>query len=458
MATYPCKLKKFIHKIANLGIDKDTPFYVSNKIKLFNNANLVILLVNVVYLAIGTAFCFHWATALTAYSFVSNIVAFFLVKHGRYKLAFNFTMIYGVVFLTCFTFLFGNVNNSYFYFLFLPVVCNLMFDNLKTGLTYFIISLVFMIANIYIIGNYEPYYKLTGDLRFIGYPNVIFSALLIFLGVRLFKQENVKYAGEIETQRKVLEEKNTEITDSINYAKKIQQALLPGEDEFKTHFQEAFVLLKPKDIVSGDFYWMTEKSSKLFYATADCTGHGVPGGFMTMLGISFLDEIVNEKGVLEPAQILNELRERIIVALKQTGISGESKDGMDIALCCIDKKKNILQYAAANNSIYIIKDEKITEYKPDKQPCGFSHETKSFTQHEIKIEQGDSIYSFTDGFADQFGGPKGKKFKYRQLEDLLLSNYSLTAGEQSNILANTFDKWKGELEQVDDVLIIGVKI
>ncbi len=332
---------------------------------------------------------------------------------------------------------------------------------------------------------FQSYYNIPPALRFFGYPNIPFVCLLIFLGVRLFKQENLKYAATIEDQRKILEEKNHEITDSINYAKKIQDALIPSETEFTSHFKEAFVLFKPKDIVSGDFYWISKKENKVFYATADCTGHGVPGGFMTMLGISFLDEIVNEKNIDAPNEILNLLREKIIGTLKQTGTAGESKDGMDIALCCLDTDTNILHYAAANNSVYVLSpfgglaptgggvaqatgevDGKknqstnefvLKEYKPDKQPCGFHHEPKPFTVQHIKLQTGDCIYTFSDGYADQFGGDKGKKFKYKKLEELLISSHK-DFKAQKKLLDETFDGWKGGLEQVDDILLIGIRI
>lgn len=266
----------------------------------------------------------------------------------------------------------------------------------------------------------------------------------------------------IEVQKEVVEEKNKQITASINYAQKIQTALLPDHSEFTGIFPQSFVLFKPKDIVSGDFYWCTSVPGKphiKLYATADCTGHGVPGGFMSMLGTSFLNEIVNEKGITEPADILNLLREKVISALKQTGALGESKDGMDITLLKLDESSNRLTYASANNSFYIIHSHELAELKPDKMPVGYYDGiARPFTQHTINLQKGDTIYTFTDGYADQFGGSRNKKFTYKQLKDLIVSIHEQPVEEQKRILESTLEQWQGSYEQVDDICMIGVKI
>ncbi|MFN5181987.1 MAG: PP2C family protein-serine/threonine phosphatase [Bacteroidota bacterium] len=266
---------------------------------------------------------------------------------------------------------------------------------------------------------------------------------------------------KIETQKNLLEEFNKEVTDSINYAKRIQSALIPTEDEFLKYFKESFVFFKPKDIVSGDFYWIKEVDNKIFYATADCTGHGVPGGFMTMLGLSFLDEIVKVQEIYEPELILNRLREKIIDTLKQTGQVGENKDGMDIVICVYDVSSKKFSFSGANNSLYQINPDSddLLEFKPDKQPCGFYHAAKPFTKVDIQVAKGSIFYSFTDGYADQFGGPKGKKFKYRQLEEILNTNKHLPFSQQKQILKDSIYAWMtNRYPQTDDMLIVGVKI
>ncbi len=278
-------------------------------------------------------------------------------------------------------------------------------------------------------------------------------------------EEVVLQKVEIQSQKDTLEEKNREITDSINYAKNIQNAFIPSEEKFNSYFRDSFVLFKPKDIVSGDFYWVHSKGDLIFYVTADCTGHGVPGGFMTMLGLSFLDEIIAGQNIQDPAEVLNLLRDKIINTLNQTGTVGQNKDGMDITVCCIHKKNKELIYSSANNDMYIVRnkmnqteEKEFIVLKANRQPCGYSDLNKPFTQHVIQLEEGDCLYTFTDGFADQFGGPKGKKFRYKQFEQMLVKNAHMGFSVQKNLLNHENETWKGTLEQVDDILVIGVKI
>jgi serine phosphatase RsbU (regulator of sigma subunit) len=266
--------------------------------------------------------------------------------------------------------------------------------------------------------------------------------------------------NEIVAQKNIIEEKNKDILDSINYAKRIQTALLPSEEVFNALFSDSFVLFQPRDIVSGDFFWCHQKDNYIFFTAADCTGHGVPGGFMSMLGMALLEEVINEKKIYEPADILDMLRLKIIHALKQKNEGGENKDGMDMILCRMDKVTGELVYAAANNPLWIVDHAgKFTEYRADKQPVGISTENvKQFNQQRVMLNKGDAIYAFTDGYADQFGGPKGKKFKYKPLLELMVSNHDKTMSAQKQILKARFEEWKGELEQVDDVCIIGIRI
>jgi serine phosphatase RsbU (regulator of sigma subunit) len=297
-----------------------------------------------------------------------------------------------------------------------------------------------------------------------------FCVFLIRTRYRLTYNE-IRSRLELAKSKEIIEQKHEEvvfqkkeITDSINYARSIQRSLIPEEALFNTYFTDSFVLFKPKDIVSGDFYWIHEKDNHIFYATGDCTGHGVPGGFMTMLGLSFLDEIVEAKKVSDPGVILDLMRDKIIGTLKQNGNFGESKDGMDITVCVINKSTKQLAYASANNPLYIIRnvaDESLKTlhiYKADKQPCGFYHDYKPFNSQSIALQSGDRIYTFSDGFPDQFGGPNGKKFMHKQFKEILLKNSSLAFKEQKRLLNAALLDWQGKLDQVDDVLVIGVQI
>jgi serine phosphatase RsbU (regulator of sigma subunit) len=264
---------------------------------------------------------------------------------------------------------------------------------------------------------------------------------------------------EITIQRDEILTQKEEITASITYAKRIQNAVLPLKDHFEKAFSDHFILFKPRDIVSGDFYWIAEDKDKLYFTAADCTGHGVPGAFMSMLGISSLNEIYgNENNGITANRILNLLREKIKFSLHQTGKEGENKDGMDMAMCIYHKNKNLLEYAGAYNPLYLIRDCELQEYKADRMPIGIYHvEKDSFTNHEIKIKKGDNIYIFSDGFVDQFGGPAQTKFKSMNLKKLLLEICNKPMENQKEILEERFNKWKGNLDQIDDIIFIGIK-
>ncbi len=264
---------------------------------------------------------------------------------------------------------------------------------------------------------------------------------------------------EITRQKEIVDEKQKEIIDSINYAKRIQHAVLTGEDVWNKISKEHFILFKPKDIVSGDFYWAyNTPNNRSVFALADCTGHGVPGGFMSMLGNSFLNEIVIENKLFKANEILNKLRTKIIQALEQKG-GTQQKDGMDICLCVWNKIDNTLEFAGANNPLWLLRGKELYEYKADKMPIGSYLETeKPFSSTVIQLQKNDVIYLSTDGYADQFGGPKGKKFKYKPLMELLIKNGGQSMNQQKELLEITFEKWKNKLEQIDDVSIVGVRI
>jgi len=273
------------------------------------------------------------------------------------------------------------------------------------------------------------------------------------------KEEIEAQLDELEAQRDEILSQKDDITDSITYASRIQKAMLPMNEHFDKSFNDYFILYKPRDIVSGDFYWIAEDPEKIYFAAADCTGHGVPGAFMSMLGISSLNEIVSgDKQKLNAAKILNLLREKVKFSLHQTGKTGETKDGMDIALCILDKKTMTLEYAGAYNPLYHFRNGKLNEYKADRMPIGIYHvEKETFTNHEITIMPGDTIYLFSDGYADQFGGPAQTKFKSTNLKNLLSEIVDQPMDKQKEMLEDKFNQWKGDLDQVDDIIVIGIK-
>jgi serine phosphatase RsbU (regulator of sigma subunit) len=280
--------------------------------------------------------------------------------------------------------------------------------------------------------------------------------------------EVVAEKEEVEKQKKLVEVKNKDITDSINYAQKIQQAILPLPDEFSKVFPQSFIYFQPRDIVSGDFYWFYPphklNQNHVYLAAADCTGHGVPGAFMSMIGNTLLNEILNEKQIYECDGILNQLHIEVRAALKQDIAHNTTNDGMDIALCRINLDTLEMQYAAANRALYIFKSNatgyNFIEVKPNKFSIGgFQAETtRQFNAHTIQLKQGDTFYMFSDGYADQFGGAKNKKFMVKRLQAELLAVQHLPLSEQKLLVAKMLNDWKGDAEQVDDILMIGVRV
>ena len=300
-------------------------------------------------------------------------------------------------------------------------------------------------------------YSVTGGLLLLS----VFS-LMIYRGLRENQKANKiisKQKELVEEKNQQIEEKQKEIIDSINYAQRIQRSLLASETLLRENLRDYFILFKPKDIVSGDFYWARKLGNGGFaLVTADSTGHGVPGAIMSMLNIACLNE-ASSKDFSRPDEILYETRRLVIEHLKNDGSQEGGKDGMDCSLICLDDKRETLSYAAANNPVWHISDQTLTELLPDKMPVGkHDKDQQPFNCHTISVKPGDMIYTLTDGFPDQFGGPKGKKFMYRPLKELLVSISDKPVDEQKSLLLDRLEAWKGPLEQVDDICLIGIRI
>jgi serine phosphatase RsbU (regulator of sigma subunit) len=280
------------------------------------------------------------------------------------------------------------------------------------------------------------------------------------------QHEILAQRDEIQRQRDVAENQRDqitlqkkEITDSIHYARRIQTAVLPSEEYQKSILGEYFLLYKPRDIVSGDFYWMTKQENKVIVTAADCTGHGVPGAFMSMLGVSLLNEIVNKEKYFQANEILNKLRDYIKTTLSQTGKENEAKDGMDIAMVVLDLDNNQLEFAGANNPLYIVRKGELIEIKGDNMPIGIhGGEERRFKNNIIPLEKDDMVYIFSDGYADQFGGPDGGKFKTKPFKRLFTEISARPAFQQWILLEEAIEGWKGALDQVDDILVIGIRV
>ena len=272
------------------------------------------------------------------------------------------------------------------------------------------------------------------------------------------KNEEIKaISEEMERQRDIAINARKEVMDSIQYAKRIQTAVLPAKEMFVGTIADYFIFFRPRDIVSGDFYWMKQIDEYIIIVAADCTGHGVPGAFMSLLGVAFLNKIVNEN-MLDSAKILDSLRDHIIEALHQTWDDTEAKDGMDLSLVVVNTKTKELQYSGAYNPLYHFRNGELNEIKADKMPIGLHvKENKPFNARKLKLLKDDVVYLFSDGYADQFGGKQGRKFKYRRFKDLLKTASKLPMSEQKKLIAETHESWKNKEKQLDDILVIGLR-
>jgi serine phosphatase RsbU (regulator of sigma subunit)/rhodanese-related sulfurtransferase len=333
----------------------------------------------------------------------------------------------------------------------------LAFYHVKQSI-YWFLAFILLVIIAFIVNDYLPeYFNWHLSETFINrlfLMNIIGVSCLIYLMQYYFggKQEEMKKSLELKSEE--IQEKNKEITDSISYAKRIQHAMLTNENLFKNNLSDYFILFKPKDIVSGDFYWATNRDQKFYLAACDSTGHGVPGAFMSLLNISFLNEAVKERNITSPNEICGYVREKLIENISQDG----GQDGMDGVLVSLDKENKKLSFAAAHNAPILIRKGTVIEFEADKMPIGKGERTENFKQQTLDVETGDIFYLYTDGYTDQFGGPKGKKFKYKQMKALLQSICNQPLDEQKKILDGIITNWKGDMEQTDDILIIGFKI
>jgi serine phosphatase RsbU (regulator of sigma subunit) len=285
---------------------------------------------------------------------------------------------------------------------------------------------------------------------------VIVFLIIVYYQWKKTRSQNII----IENQHKQLDESHREITDSINYAKNIQDAMMTSRVYLQDVLPKSFILFRPKDVVSGDYYWVYKTPyDNIYFTVADCTGHGVPGAFMSMIGTSLLNENIIEKKINNPGKVLDNMREKIIDSLNDKDSKRETRDGMDIALCKLNFEKLTVEYAGANNPLVHIRDGEINHIKANYQPVALTvGEKKPFTNHEIKLKKGDMLYIYSDGFADQFGGEKGKKYMVTKFRNLLAEISSLNVDDQKQKLEDEFEKWKGSHDQIDDVCIMGVRI
>jgi serine phosphatase RsbU (regulator of sigma subunit) len=396
--------------------------------------------------------------ALTISTAISSIIFFFLYYFSRFKGLFSKLLLPFVVIIYSITILAWFLNAgtkgpiAYSFLFILLIVISI---SKKKYHLLFISSLILILISLFILEYIFPslvvQYK-NDEIRFID----VTSTLLIGAFLSSFIVMVLKRNYEIE--RVKAEKKSMLLISSLEYAAHIQEALLESQHSIVEKFSDAFIFYLPKDIVSGDFYWYKKIGNLKLIAAADCTGHGVPGAMMSMLGASYLNEITSNLNEYKANEILNKLREKIKDSLHQNETS-KNKDGLDISLCVIDEEKMNLQFSGAVNPIYLVRNKKLTKYRGDRMPIGISYNETPFTNNIIDIEKDDKVYLFTDGFIDQFGGKYGSKFKVKPFQDHLVSISELPMKEQKLSLITTYENWKGKnYDQIDDILLIGIKI
>lgn len=450
-------------RILNIGVLPGNTEAMNRKIRVNNLISFVSGFVMLGYIPMTIWFGLPELMLLNLAFLCSSLLGFYLNSKGKYNASFYLTCSYGLIYFAYGTLLYGLSANLHFFILIICLLAVALFQSTLVLRIFLAVCVVSFFALLFYLENRPGISPLAESLAGLQYVLAQLNLFLLFavtiLFFTFFRRDNLLYQKAIVEQKYIIEQKQKEILDSINYAKRIQFSLLVGDKLLEEHLPEHFIFFNPKDVVSGDFYWATPVSDGFIYITADCTGHGVPGAFMSLLNISKLSQAINEHGITRPDLVLNQVRTEIIQALNPTDSEEESKDGMDATLCKIDIKAMKLEYAAANNSLYIVRDNAVMACPPDKMSVGKGHnDTQSFTYNQVALQKGDVIYTLTDGFADQFGGQKGKKFKHKQVIALLLSIHNLPMAEQKKLLQKTFTDWKGPLEQVDDVLVVGVRV
>ena len=549
------KIKKFINKIQNIGIDDKLSNIDAKRIRLINGVGFFTMLA----LIIGSISDFShinfanmsdkfslselffatpdikeihsdkWIIIILASElFFFIFIAFVLFLHylKKHKLAVFIFCLSGTLFTNSLYIIEGSIALPY---VMISFIIPIMFYSKKSKYIPFLIfnGIITLTIATYII-NYSTLIILSeAYLNETIYLNIVISTILLALIINYFKTESVNYENQLQEQNNTLQSQSEEIssqrdklhlknkelityeeelkqnneelqtlnenirkqknqietahnhiTDSINYAKRIQQAVFPQSEFLNNNFSDSFIFFRPRDIVSGDFYWMSKIDNKIIIVVADCTGHGVPGAFMSLLGISFLNEIIPKTMNRKAGEILDFMRQKIKTTLKQTGKNEEQKDGMDMALCIIDTDKQKLQYAGAYNPMYLIRkqeklincknldkyriveqnDAALIEIQANKQPLAIYIIEKPFDTHQINIQKKDKLYLFSDGFSDQFSEKEGQKFMSKKFKKLLIDIYDNTMIKQLDILNKTLDNWQKGAKQIDDILIVGIQI
>ena len=452
--------KWIINKLKSIGVSPDTPSFELRKIRLLTYISITCISTALFY---SLLFFFLGETIPAILDFLLVILflpSLILNKFKKHVLAKYLLIINTNIAILLVIIVYGQMYRNELFFIISSMLGIIIFKNKKNGVISFLIAMLFFIVSKILLANTPALYPTDENLTFllsiIGLISVSFIAYLL---ISYIKNETIDYEGKIITAFENLEEKKHYILDSLNYAANIQKSILGHKGSILKHFKDGFIIFKPKDIVSGDFYWFAEKDDKRIIAASDCTGHGVPAAFMTIMGNDILNEIVYEDNIFEPNIILQQLDLKIINRLSnEKGL--ERQDGMDISILSIDDKNKKIQFSGAKSPLYIVKDDNINTIKGSNFPIG-SHQykkIKKYTLHEIPYDRNDKFYLLSDGYQDQFGGPKNKKFLKKNLRELILKISPLPMQQQRTKLEEEFASWKKTEDQTDDILIIGILI
>ncbi|NOZ47009.1 MAG: SpoIIE family protein phosphatase [Chlorobi bacterium] len=449
-------MKKYWNKISKLGINSQMRHFERRSIILVNQLSIIIGIILLIYMPLSA-----FENVIFFPILITAILFYFIVPVLNYRQHYLFSRLYfffiSLVLIAILSILPGKGSGERYFFIATGILPLLLFHKPRFIYGLSVLNALSFIFICYVQYNFAPIIKTPNETKILYLIiNIISVLILVFLSLQYFKKDNDNFETQLLHTNTILDKKNKEILASITYAQRIQQAILPPDKLIQKLIPQNFVLFKPKDIVSGDFYWFEKVNNLIYFAAVDCTGHGVPGALVSIVGYNGLNQALKEFKLEKPSEILDKLNELV----EQTFIKSEFevKDGMDIALCCIDLENYKLSYVGAHNPLYIVHNSCLTEIKADRQPIGKYQNRFPFKNHVVDLEKNDCCYIFSDGFADQFGGEKNRKFKYKALKQLLIDNSQKLMKEQKEILNQTFEAWKGNYEQIDDVLIIGIKV
>lgn len=470
-------MKKIWERISETGVGRHLDQFDRRAVRISNRLSVIIGIILLLYApAAGIE-----GRALLPVVFVFTALysaTLFLNSKALYKAARLYFVCISLALVSVLSIMPGDVTGERYFFIVASVLSVLLYRKTAPILVLTSVTFGMFILVWYLQKRIPPVLKAPESMQIVYYIlnlGIVFS--LIVLTIMNYKTDNDRYEMMLVHKNAVIETKNREIIDSITYAGYIQKAILPSADYIQKRYPRMFVFYRPKDIVSGDFYWLHQTGKTLIFSVADCTGHGVPGALLSMVGHDGLNRCINEHHLRRPSDILD----RLTAMVRETFANAdrEVRDGMDMALCSLDLESGAVEFAGANNPLWIVRkvnDDQdgegkgnpefsmeqngwsLAEVRPDKRPVGNYVNRESFTNHRFSLRKGDSVYLFSDGFADQFGGPKGKKFKYRPLKEFLLSIQELPMDEQEHAIDSTFATWRGNLEQVDDVTLMGIRI